>query len=322
MLLAGDIGGTKALVGLFDPRPARPLPIAVREFATLDFSGLTAIISAFASQEAVSLASVRCACFGVAGPVIGEAAALTNVAWRIDGPATAGALGIPRVALLNDLQAMAYGVPVLNGDELHVLQEGESVGGGNVALVAAGTGLGEALLHNVDGRLIPSPSEGGHSDFPARTEREIVVLRYLIQRFGRASVEQVVSGRGLVNLHGVTHDGRCPALDRRDHPDAPAIISKAALERRCFACVEALELFVDAYGAEAGNLALRTVSTGGVFVAGGIARKILPALADGRFLHAFSEKAPFEEMLRKMPVKVILNDQVGLVGAAVYAAGL
>lgn len=322
MLLAGDVGGTKTLLGLFDLHTPRPLPIAVHEFSTLDFSGLTSLVSAFATQSGVPMASIRSACFGVAGPVIGEAASLTNVPWRIDGPGIAGTFSIPRVALLNDLQAMAYGVTVLRGDELQVLQEGTPVRGGNMALLAAGTGLGEALLHNVDGQFIPSPSEGGHSDFPARSEREIVVLRHLIRRFGRACVEHVVSGPGIVNLHEVTHDASCSALPRRDHPDAPAIISKAALERTCASCVEALELFVDAYGAEAGNLALRTVATGGVFVGGGIASKIMPALTDGRFLRAFSDKAPFEAMLRQMPVKVILNGQVGLLGAAVYAAGL
>lgn len=319
MLLAGDVGGTKTLLGFFDSHTPRPLPIAVHEFSTLDFSGLAPLVSAFATQWEVPMASVRSACFGVAGPVIGEAASLTNVPWRIDGPGIAGTLGIPRVALLNDLQAMAYGVTVLRGDELLVLQEGTPVRGGNMALLAAGTGLGEALLHNVEGQFIPSPSEAGHSDFPARSEREIVVLRHLIRRFGRACVEDVVSGPGLVNLHEVTHDASCPALPRRDHPDAPAIISTAALERSCLSCVEALELFVDAYGAEAGNLALRTVATAGVFVGGGIARKIMPALTDGRFLRAFTDKAPFEDMLRKMPVKVILNGQVALLGAAVYA---
>lgn len=322
MLLAGDIGGTKTLVGLFDPRAPRPLPIAVREFSTLDFNGATHIISAFVKEEDIPISSIQSACFGVAGPVLGEAATLTNVPWRVDRGAIALALKIPRVALLNDLQAMAHGVPTLHGDEVYVLQEGEPLDGGNIALVAAGTGLGEALLHNVNGRFIPSPSEAGHSDFPARTEREIDVLRHLVRRFGRASVEHVVSGPGLVNLHEVTHNGPCPALDRRDHPDAPAIISKAALEGLCSSCMEALGLFIEAYGAEAGNVALRTVATGGVFVAGGIARKILPALADGRFLRAFHEKAPFEAMLRRMPVKVILNDQVGLVGAAIYAASL
>jgi glucokinase len=187
--------------------------------------------------------------------------------------------------------------------------------------IAAGTGLGEALLHNVDGRFVPSPSEGGHSDFPARTEREIDVLRHLVRRFGRASVEHVVSGRGLVNLHEVTHDGPCPALDRRDLPDAPAIISTAALERRCPSCLEALGLFIEAYGAEAGNPRCERWRPA-VSLSAAASHEDSAALADGRFLHAFREKAPFEDMLRRMPVKVILNDQVALVGAAICAASL
>jgi len=197
------------------------------------------------------------------------------------------------------------------------LQEGAVEGPGNIALIAAGTGLGEAWLHNVNGQFIPSASEGGHADFAARTEREVDVLRNLIQRFGRAEVESVVSGPGLVNLHRVTHVAPCGA------ENDPAAISAAALERRCAGCIEALELFVDAYGAEAGNLALRSLATGGVFVGGGIAPKILPAVADGRFMRAFCDKSPrFREMLSKIPVKVILDDEAGLLGASVCAAGL
>jgi len=324
MLLAGDIGGTKTLLGLFEPVPARPRPIAVRAFATLDYDDLTAMISAFANDEAVIGASVDTACFGVPGPVVGDTAELTNVPWRADARLVAKAFDIHRVTLLNDLQAMAYAVPVLHESELHVLQAGEALRGGNMALIAAGTGLGEALLHNVEGRFIPSPSEGGHADFAARTEREITLVRDLVQRFGRADVERVLSGPGLVNLHRVTHTGPCVAIGdevAEDDPTAPAAISTAALERRCHGCIEALNMFVDAYGAEAGNLALRTVATGGLFIGGGIAPKIMPALTDGRFMRAFCDKAPFDGMLRNMPVKVILNAQVGLLGAAVYAAG-
>ena len=189
-----------------------------------------------------------------------------------------------------------------------------------MAVIAAGTGLGQALLHQVEGRFIPSPSEGGHADFAARTERDIVVMRDLVQRYGRASVEHVVSGRGLVNLHRVTHRGPCPAVEDRDDPGAPAAISSAALERRCGGCIDALRIFVEAYGAEAGNLALRTVSTAGLFIGGGIAPKILPALEDGHFMRAFRDKAPFEEMLAQVPVHVILNADAGLIGAAVRAA--
>ena len=321
MILAGDIGGTKTRLGLFEPAAARPRPFAVRVFVTLDFDDLTTMVAAFLEDAAVGDASVDSACFGVAGPVVGDAAELTNVPWRVDVRRLAATFKWPRVSLLNDLQAMAYSLPVLRAAELHELQQGRAVAGGNLALIAAGTGLGEALLQSIDGRFIASPSEAGHADFAARTEREIVLLRDLIQRYGRADVEHVVSGPGLVNLHRVTHGGRCAAAIGLEDPDAPALISASALGRRCDGCVEALELFVEAYGAEAGNLALRTVATGGVFIGGGIALKILTALADGRFLRAFRQKTPLEPLLEAMPVKVILNGEAGLLGAAVYAAG-
>jgi glucokinase len=323
MLLAGDVGGTNTRLGLFDPLPDRPRLIAARVFSTLAYRDLSAIISAFASDEAVQGAKVEAACFGVAGPVTGDTAELTNVHWHVDAREVAKVFDIPRVRLVNDLQAMAQAIPVLRASEVHVLQEGAAEATGNIAIISAGTGLGEAWLHNVNGRFFPAASEGGHADFAARTEREIDVLRDLIHRFGHAEVESVISGPGLMNLHRVTHVARCEAVDNPEAPDAPAAISAAALEGRCSGCIEALELFVDAYGAEAGNLALRSLATGGVFVGGGIAPKILPAVADGRFMRAFCEKsAQFREMLLKIPVKVILDDEAGLLGASVCAASL
>jgi glucokinase len=319
MLLAGDIGGTKTLLGLFEPAP-RPRSVAVRAFGTLDYDDLTTMIADFMSGETVKETSIQAACFGVAGPVIDEAASLTNVPWKVDARLVSARFRFPRVMLLNDLQAMAYSVPVLEPSELHTLQEGSRMEGGNIALIAAGTGLGEALLHNIGGRLIPSPSEGGHADFSARTEREIVLLRDVIARYGRADVERVVSGHGLVNVYRVTHTGACAANVDITHADAPAAISTAALERRCAGCVEALDMFVEAYGAEAGNLALRVVSTAGVFIGGGIGPKILPALANGAFMRAFRAKPPLEAMLAAMPVNLILNANAGLLGAAVFAS--
>src|SRR4051794_25300249 len=173
MLLAGDIGGTKTLLGLFDPRPARPKPIVVREFVTLDYPDLTAMITQFSQLDEVRGVPIETACFGVAGPVIGDTAELTNVPWQVDAAAICRSFDIRHVSLLNDLQAMAYSVPVLHGAELHTLQEGEALRGGNIALIAAGTGLGQALLYQVDGRFVPSPSEAGHADWAARNEREI-----------------------------------------------------------------------------------------------------------------------------------------------------
>jgi len=323
MLLAGDIGGTKTFLGIFDPLPARPKPVVVREFATLDYAELGAMLSQFFRAESVDEGKIDTACFGVAGPVVGDFAQLTNVPWHVDAHHIARRFGIRRAALLNDLQAMAYGVPVLTPPELHVLQEGEALRGGHMAVIAAGTGLGQAFLHNIDGRFVPSASEGGHADFAPRTEREVGLMQSLVERYGRAEVEHVISGPGLVNIYRFTHpDDSCTAVADLKAPDVPAAITRAARERTCPSCEEAFEIFIEAYGSEAGNLALRTVATGGVFVGGGIAPKVLPALTDARFIRAFREKAPFEAMLGRVPVKVIVNPQLGLLGAAVYAAGL
>lgn len=320
MLLAGDIGGTKTLLGLFEPAAGRPRAIGSQAFTTLHYRDLSSILDEFIGTLAVEQRAIDGVCFGVAGPVIADTAQLTNVPWRVEARDIAGQFGFRRVDLLNDLQAMAYGVPVLHESELHVLQGGTPVGGGNMGLIAAGTGLGLAWLHHVDGRFIPSPSEGGHADFAARNEREIRLLRWLTGRDGRAEVEAVVSGRGLLNIHRVAHDEPCRAVANLEHPDAAADITTAASERRCPGCVETLDMFIDAYGAEAGNHALRTVSTGGLFIGGGIAPKILPALTDGRFMRAFRGKAPLEALLAAMPVKVILNPETALLGAAVYAS--
>jgi len=319
MLLAGDIGGTKTLLGLFEAATPRPHPVTHRSFVTLDHDDLASIVTEF--MRGVSLANgvIEGACFGVAGPVINDTATLTNVPWQVDARRLAERFEVRRVDLLNDLQSMAYGLTVLDGDELLVLQDGQAVRGGNIGLIAAGTGLGVAMLHEVDGRYVPVASEGGHADFAARTPRDVRLLQWMTARHGRAEVEGVVSGRGLLNIHAVTHDSPCAAVADLKSFDAPAEITAAGLERRCTGCVEALDLFVDAYGAEAGNLALRTVSTAGLFVGGGIAPKILPALVDGRFMRAFRSKAPFEPLLAAMPVKVILNAETGLLGAAVYA---
>ncbi|HKT81287.1 MAG TPA: glucokinase [Vicinamibacterales bacterium] len=321
MLLAGDVGGTKTLIGLFDQLPVRPRAISVRSYVTLEHPSLEAILDSFFKEEALTT-PVKCACFGVAGPVADHSATLTNVPWRVNGKALARHHHIGKVAVLNDLTSMAYGILLLEESEIHVLQEGTPRPNGNMALIAAGTGLGECMLHFVDGDFHPTSSESGHADFAARSELDIAVLRRLTSRQGRASVEDVLSGRGIVHLHAVSHEGPCPALPDPDVPNAAATITAAALERRCHGCVSALAAFVSAYGAEAGNLALRTMATGGVFVGGGIAPKILPAMTDGTFVDAFRRKSPFEALLERIPVKVILNENLGLLGAASYAARL
>jgi len=336
MLLAGDIGGTKTLLGLFSAAPERPTPVEIGEFITLDYDGLEPMIREFLRARLVEPRRIEAACFGVAGAVTEQVARLTNVPWRVEGAALAEAFAFRRTRVLNDLEALAYGVTVLQPGEIAVLQRGVPVPGGNAAVIAAGTGLGEALLHNVEGRFVPGASEGGHADFSARTPRELEMVRELTRIFGRVSVEHVISGPGLVNVYQFTHQsfGTGPALTPssvaparlceavgpvEDPQDLPARISLAAMEQRCPHCVEALDLFVSAYGAEAGNIALRTVATAGVYVGGGIAPKILPALQEGAFLEAFRAKEPMADLVATIPVTVILNSDTGLLGAAVHA---
>jgi glucokinase len=322
MILAGDIGGTSTRLGVFEPAHPRPKQIAAHVFKTLEFPDLISMIGSFCEASSIERKRIDRACFGVAGPVIDDAARLTNVPWMVDGRAIARALTLPAVIIINDLVAMGYSVPVLEDSELHTIQRGEPIPDGNISLVAAGTGLGIALLHNVKGRFIPSPSEGGHADFAARTEREMVLVRDLTARFGRAEVEHVVSGRGLLNIHRAIHRQPCAAGVNLDDPEAAADISTAALEGRCPGCSDVLDLFVEAYGAEAGNLALGVVATAGVYIGGGIAPKILPALESGGFLKAFRAKGTFAPMMEKMPVKIIMNSESGLIGAAVRCAVL
>jgi glucokinase len=240
---------------------------------------------------------------------------------------------------------MAYAIPVLAADELAVLQEGVKISSGNVAVIAAGTGLGEGMLLNIGGRLVPGQSEGGHADFAARTPRELEMVGALTRVFGRVSAEHILSGPGLVNVYRFTHDilntegggldaervgapaviavrNTCAAVGPVSDPsELPARITASALAGKCPGCVEALELFVSAYGAEAGNVGLRVVATAGVYIGGGIAPRILPALRNGRFIAAFRAKAPLDELVSRMPVAVILNKRSGLLGAAVHANG-
>jgi glucokinase len=339
MLLAGDIGGTKTLLGLFGRAPERPPAIEVGEFATLDYDGLVPMIREFLKARGIEARSVAASTFGVAGAITDQVARLTNVPWLVDAAEVGEGASLRRVHLLNDLEALAFAVPVLNADELAVLQHGIAQSGGNAAVIAAGTGLGEAMLHNIDGRFVPAASEGGHADWGARTRREIEMLDVLTRIYHRVSVEHVVSGPGLVNVYQFTHDAfgtstgffstvarlpdrLCAGVGRLgDVAELPARITKSAMDGRCELCGEALDLFVAAYGAEAGNLALRTVATAGVYVGGGIAPKLLPAFEGGTFLDAFRSKEPLADFVATIPVAVILNPEAGLVGAAVHANG-
>jgi len=322
MILAGDLGGTKTLLGLFDPAGKRPRPVVAREYPTQEFDSFTAILDLFARDVGGPLA-IDAAAVGVAGPIVDQHAHLTNILWDVSATQIGDHLQVRRVALLNDLEAMATSVALLDGDDVVVLQRGEPNAGGNAAVIAAGTGLGQAYLHRVNGRLLPVPSEAGHADFAARTDREFELVRMLRDLYGRAEVEQVLSGPGLVNIHRLTHQGRsCASVEGLAPADQPAAISEAALAQKCTRCEEALGIFVEAYGAEAGNLGLRGVATAGVYIGGGIAPKILPALQNGRFMQAFRAKAPMTDLVGAMPVSVIVKQDAGLLGAAIAAQQL
>jgi len=320
MLLAADVGGTRVRVGIFEPASDRPAAVHVESLLTAAFADLTSLIQEFLRRVGVPATRLQSACFGVAGPVSHGRARLTNVTWEVDANSIARDLGLARVDLINDLQAIAWSVPILENEELETLWNGDPDPGGSIALIAAGTGLGVALLPRIDGRFRPQASEGGHVDFAARTSHEQKLHSALIRQFGRADLEQVVSGQGLVNIHRFVNPHTCVDIAAAsDAAELPAMISRAAFQHQCPECRSTLELFVSVYGASAGNLALTALSTGGLFLGGGIAPRILPALQWPQFLEAFFAKAPLESLVRRVPVKVILNERAGVLGAAAFA---
>jgi glucokinase len=321
MLLAGDVGGTKTYLGLFARRAPRPDLLEVRSYRTLDFPDLSALCAQFLRETSTNVADIEAAGFGVAGPITGTRAQLTNVPWIIDLDTLRAHLPIPRAYLLNDLEAHAWSVPVLAPTEIEVLHPGQDDSTGSVALIAAGTGLGIALLPRIDGRLVPRASEGGHVDFAPRNADEQSLAAALIEEYGRVDVERVVSGPGLANIHRILHPHQCAALTPMPSPDdLPPAISRSALEGGCPLCVRTLECFVSAYGASAGNLALTVLATGGVYLGGGIAPRILPALRWPVFMRSFLEKSPMDALVSRMPVRVIMNPRAGLLGAATCAS--
>jgi glucokinase len=261
------------------------------------------------------------AAFGIAGPVVNQRVETTNLPWVVDAASMSDVLGCP-VRLINDLEATAHGVEALGPRDLSVLNPGKPEPRAPRAIVAAGTGLGEAyVVHDPAGGWIPCASEGGHSDFGARTDQEIALLQDLRARYGHVSAERVVSGMGIRDIfswmQGLgSHHVSSGLLDEMDRGDAAAVISRAAMDGRSPLCAEVMRLFVTAYGAEAGNLALKVMALGGVYVAGGIAPRILPLLTDGAFLEGFFDKGRFEPLMRRMPVAVVLNDETALLGAA------
>jgi glucokinase len=323
LVLAGDIGGTKTSLALFSINDDKLRMETEHNFPSKKYSGLVPILDEFSVRNHKS---IDAACFGVAGPVVDGHVKTTNLPWVIDTQVLRQALRVDTVYLLNDLEAAAYGVFTLDNEEFYTLNEGTMHSTGNKALIAAGTGLGQAILYD-DGRHFHAlPSEGGHADFAPRTELEIDLLRYLLARFGHVSYERVLSGPGLFNIYRFLKESRGmaepPLLAERfaAGDDPAAVISTAALAKEAEICCTALDLFVSIYGAEAGNMALRFKSVRGLYVGGGIAPKILDKLKDGTFMRSFIDKGRYTELLAAMPVQVVLNPQAGLRGAGYYAA--
>ncbi|HWX23776.1 MAG TPA: glucokinase [Vicinamibacteria bacterium] len=320
MILAGDVGGTNTRLGVFSFEGGRLVGNGEEQVPSRGRSGLSEIVSAFLEGQRVP---IRAAAFGIAGPVRGGRVEATNLPWVVDAQAMSRELGIPGLFLLNDLEANAWGIPILEPRDLLTLNPGDSAASGNAAIIAAGTGLGEAGLFWNGEQHVPFGTEGGHSSFAPETEREIRLLAYLERKYGHVSWERVLSGPGLVELYMFLRDTEGPEGEGDDPlqaPDPAAEIAARALAKTCRLCAEALGLFVELYGSEAGNVALKHLSTGGLYLGGGIAPKILEALKGPAFMARFKGKGRMEKLLSSMPVRIILNDKAGLLGAARCAA--
>jgi len=322
MLIAGDIGGTKTLLALYDAERGPRRPVAEAEFASVRYQGLESMIDEFLGRHR---AKARAACFDVAGPVIDGRAQLTNLPWMLEEKALCSKLGLERATLLNDLQAIAHAVPQLQADELRTIKPGRAQPQGAKAVIAPGTGLGEAFLVWGGSDYMACPSEGGHADFAPGDALQTELLGYLRARYARVGYEQVCSGMGLPNIYDFLreagHATESPALaaELARAPDRTPLIVQAALRGPASdpLCSLTLRCFVSILGAEAGNLALKVLATGGVYIGGGIAPRLLPQLEDGVFARAFVNKGRFASMLEGIPVHVIVT-RAALLGAALY----
>lgn len=322
MILAGDIGGTNARLGFFELEHQRISPVVIKTYPSKEYDSLDDIVNQFIREHRIS---VEKACFAIAGPVTEGRVATTNLAWMVDAERLAKSLGLRRVGLLNDLEAIGYGLSELAENDLATLNEGNLISTGNIAIIAAGTGLGQATCYWDGKEHHPFSCEGGHADFAPRNQLELELLNYLLTKFDRVSYERVLSGSGLFEIykfHHHIHRGQeLPELTEVLYQQAhPAPVVRAALENRSEVCSNALNLFVSIYGAEAGNLALKTMARGGIYLGGGIAPRIIEKLKEPIFMSAFTAKGRMRPLLEAMPVRVILNDKTGLLGAAKYAA--
>jgi glucokinase len=318
MILAGDIGGTHARLAFFDVLDGRFSLISASVFPSREYSGLDEIVAKFVQTANLS---PDIACFGIAGPVRNGRVEASNLPWIIESKRLADELKITKALLINDLEANAWGIPALDAKDVVALNHVKGKPIGNQAVIAAGTGLGEAGMYWDGLRHHVFASEGGHGDFAPRNPLEVELFNYLRTRFGHVSYERIVSGPGLVNVFSFLRDtgrGTPPQwlVDEMAHSDPAAAISRAGMDSKCSLCEQALDLFVSIYGAEAGNLALKLMATGGVYLGGGIAPKMLAKLSGPLFMRAFAGKGRMQALLESMPVMVIINDQIALLGAA------
>lgn len=319
VLLAADIGGTKTDVGLFLAGKKRPRLKAVESYPSRDAAGIKDILEHFVGSHAVSPDGV---CLGIAGPVLNGRCRTTNLPWSVSEAAIARRFGWKRVRLINDLTAIALSVPLLSGRQTLTLNRVRSVKEGHIGIVAPGTGLGQAILVFQKDRYVPVPSEGGHVDFAPTTEDEVLLWRYLSRRYGHVSVERVLSGAGLFDIYNwlkETHEEPPWLAEKIKSGDPARVISETAIEQQFPSCLQSVFMFVSILGAVCGNLALTAMTTGGIYLGGGIPPKILPLIREGPFMKSFVNKGRFRGLLEKMPVKVILDTRSGLLGAASVA---
>jgi glucokinase len=321
MILAGDIGATRTRLAAFETEGNRLQCVVEKTYMSQEHGGLPEILTQFTRTEGIP---VHSACLGVAGPVRAGRSKISNLSWVIDSRELATQLKLSSVGLLNDLEAYAYGIDALESKDFITLSEGSEDAEGNRAVISARTGLGVAGLYWDGFRHHPFACEGGHADFAPRNELQMELLAYLQKKYGRISCERILSGPGIRNIYEFLRDAH-----KADEPawlrdqinaahDVPALISKTALEGKAAICDQTLSIFVSVFGAETGNCALRYMTTGGIFIGGIIAAKIVARMQDPVFRESFLDKGRMEALLKDVPVKVILNDDCGLIGAARY----
>lgn len=325
MIISGDVGGTKCNLALYAHSDGNLRQVTKHRYESGKFASFEKVVAQFLDDIAGDLKTagekeISAAAFGVAGPVIHQRVKVTNLPWTVDASSLAQQIPTKHIVLLNDLQATGYSLFLLGPDEIAVLNPGEPSPQSAQALLAAGTGLGEALLFWNRDRYIVVSSEGGHADFAPRTEQEISLLRHLKKQHEFVSVELILSGRGFRAIHEFLDASVRHSSFDDPHEDAAPEITHLGLSGECLVCVQTLDLWTSIYGAEAGNLALKALTRGGVWIAGGIAVKIRKKMEDGTFFRAFCAKEKFGPVLQKIPVRMVLNEEAPLLGAASQAA--